>query len=399
MIALAHVLAVAALLLGLPLLIAVGVLALQLLAHALDGRAPAAAAAASDAPRRSLAVLVPAHNEEGGIAAALATVLPQLRAGDRLLVVADNCADATAAAARAAGAEVIERNSALRGKGYALGYGIDHLRADPPSAVVIVDADCQLAPGALDALMHSLADTGRPVQALYLMLAAPDAGLGRRLAQFAWRVRNWARPAGWHRLGLPCQLMGTGMAFSWAMLQDAHLANASIVEDMKLGIDLARGGAAPVFCDRALVTSQFPDSGAAAGTQRTRWEHGHIEMILREVPPMLGGAIARRDLRLLGMALDLAVPPLALLAGLLALDGLLAAAGWLLGGGGVALALALSLLGIFLVAILAAWAVRGRDLVRLAELLTVPWYILAKVPIYLRFIVRRQKDWVRTDRK
>jgi cellulose synthase/poly-beta-1,6-N-acetylglucosamine synthase-like glycosyltransferase len=392
-----QVLAVIALLLGVVLLIAVGVFALQIVAHAWRPR-PAGRAASSEA-RASLAVLVPAHDEEGGIAATLAAVLPQLAPGDRLLVVADNCADDTAAAARAAGAEVVERSSERRGKGYALGYGIDHLRASPPSAVVIVDADCDLAPGTLEALMQDLARTGRPVQALYLMLAPADAGLGRRLAQFAWRIRNWARPAGWHRLGMPCQLMGTGMAFSWEMLRDAPLANASIVEDMKLGIDLASHGQAPVFCDRALVTSQFPDSATATTTQRTRWEHGHIEMILREVPAMLRIVLARGDLLLLGMALDLAVPPLALLAGLLGLDFLLALAGRLLGAGSTALALASVLLCVFFGAVLLGWAVRGRDLVRLTELLAVPWYILAKLPLYLRFIVRRQKDWVRTDRK
>jgi cellulose synthase/poly-beta-1,6-N-acetylglucosamine synthase-like glycosyltransferase len=392
-----HAVVILALVLGLLLLIAVAVLALQIVAHALRPRP--AETIASSSPRGSLAVLVPAHDEEGGIAATIATVRAQLAPGDRLLVVADNCSDGTAAAARAAGAEVIERTSNLRGKGYALSHGIDHLRANPPSAVVIVDADCVLSPGALAALLQDLAHTGRPVQALYLMLAAADAGLGRRLAQFAWRVRNWVRPAGWHRLGLPCQLMGTGMAFSWDMLKEARLANASIVEDMKLGIELATLGAAPVFCDRALVTSQFPDSAAATGTQRTRWEHGHIEMILHEVPPLLRAALARRDLRLLGLALDLAVPPLALLAGLLALDGVLSLVGRWLGGGGAALALASVLLGTFLVSILLAWAVRGRDLVRLTELLAVPWYIVAKAPVYVRFIVRRQKAWVRTDRK
>ena len=395
--AVGHALVILALLLGMPLLVAVGVFALQIVAHAL--RPGPAEPAVSAAPRTPLAVLVPAHNEEGGIAATIAAVLPQLAAGDRLLVVADNCSDATAAAARSAGAEVIERASDLRGKGYALGHGIDHLRTNPPSAVVIVDADCLLAPGALTALLQDLAHTGRPVQALYLMQAAADAGLGRRLAQFAWRVRNWARPAGWHRLGMPCQLMGTGMAFSWDMLKDARLANASIVEDMKLGIELATLGTAPVFCDRALVTSQFPDSVAATGTQRTRWEHGHIEMILREVPPMFRAALVRRDWRLFGLAIDLAVPPLALLAGLLVLDGVLSLAGWWLGGGRTCVVLAALLLGTFFVSILLAWAVRGRDLVRLTELLAVPWYIVAKVPIYVRFIVRRQKAWVRTDRK
>jgi cellulose synthase/poly-beta-1,6-N-acetylglucosamine synthase-like glycosyltransferase len=391
-----HVLVVLALLLGVLLLIAVATFVLQIAAHVVSRPAADAAAAL---PRPTLAVLVPAHDEEGGIAAALATVVPQLAPGDRLLVVADNCSDGTAAAARAAGAEVVERRSDLRGKGYALAFGVDHLRAAPPSAVVIVDADCELAPGTLDALAAELARSGRPVQALYLMLAAADAGLGRRMAQFAWRVRNWARPAGWRRLGMPCQLMGTGMAFSWDMLRDASLANASIVEDMKLGIDLACRGAAPVFCDRALVTSRFPDSAAATGTQRTRWEHGHIEMILREVPAMLRAALARRDARLLGLALDLAVPPLALLAGLLALDWLLSLGGWLLGGGASALLLASLLMVAFFAAVFAAWAKRGRDLVALSELLSAPWYIVAKLPMYLRFIVRRQKDWVRTDRK
>jgi len=399
MIVLAEGLNVIAALLVLTMFVAVGVFALQVLAHAFDAKRGVPATGESPGRRASLAVLVPAHNEESGIAATLAAVRAQLAPGDRLLVVADNCSDATADVARAAGAEVIERASELRGKGYALAHGIDHLRAAPPSAVVIVDADCDLAAGALDALMHDLALTGRPVQALYLMLAPSGAGLSRRLAQFAWRVRNWARPAGWHRLGMPCQLMGTGMAFDWEMLRDAALANASIVEDMKLGLDLAARGMAPVFCQRALVTSWFPDSAAAAGTQRTRWEHGHIEMILREMPAILRLAAVRRDRRMLGMALDLGVPPLALLAGVLALAWLLAVAGWLLGGTALVAIVASALVALFLITILAAWSVQGRDLVRLGELLAVPWYIVAKLPMYVRFIVRRQRDWVRTDRK
>ncbi len=396
MILLAHVLGVLAFVVGLPLLLVVGVFALQCVAHALPRRvAPPPAAA----PRGAVALLVPAHDEEEGIAVALATMLPQLAPGDRLLVVADNCSDGTAAAARAAGAEVVERRSDLRGKGYALSYGVDHLRTDPPSTVVIVDADCALAPGAIEALLADLAATGRPTQALYLMQAPADAGLGRRLAQFAWRVRNWARPAGWHRLGLPCQLMGTGMAFPWPALAQAQLANGSIVEDMKLGIELALEGRAPQFCDHALVTSDFPVSTAATGTQRTRWEHGHIEMILREVAPMLRAAWRRRDARLLGLALDLAVPPLALLAALLAVDAGLALCARLAGAGGWASLPAALACGLFFLAILLAWAVRGRDLVRLTELLTVPWYIVAKIPVYVGFVLRRQKAWVRTDRK
>ena len=396
----AHVLLIAVVVLSVPLVVAVGVFALQIAAQARAGGRSSVGDGAGAAARGSVAILVPAHNEEDGIAQTLATLLPQLAAGDRVLVVADNCSDATAERARAAGAEVVERfHASDRGKGFALAFGVDHLRADPPAAVLIVDADCELAPGSLELLAAELERTRRPVQALYLMTAPADARLARRLAQFAWRVRNWARPAGWHRLGLPCQLMGTGMAFTWDMLRDAPLANASIVEDMKLGIELAKSGQAPVFCERALVTSRFPDSAAASTTQRTRWEHGHLEMILREVPAMLARAVARGDGRLLGLALDLAVPPLALLAGLLALDALLALAAWICGAGVGPVVVAGLLLALFLLSVLAAWFVRGRDLVRFAELMSVPWYIAAKLPVYLRFIVRRQRAWVRTDRK
>ena len=69
------------------------------------------------------------------------------------------------------------------------------------------------------------------------------------------------------------------------------------------------------------------------------------------------------------------------------------------GGAAAGLVLASALVATFFIAVLFAWGAQGRDLVRLGELLAVPWYIAAKLPMYLRFIVRRQRDWVRTDRK
>src|SRR6185369_9762676 len=77
-------------------------------------------------PRREprpfkLAVLMPAHDEELGIAGTVRALSAELAPGDRLLVVADNCSDRTAELARAAGAEVVERRDAeRRGKGHAL---------------------------------------------------------------------------------------------------------------------------------------------------------------------------------------------------------------------------------------------------------------------------------------
>src|SRR4051812_9727823 len=100
------------------------------------------------ARRPSVAVIIPAHDEALGIAATLRAIVPQLAAGDRVIVVADNCTDDTATVAAAAGAEVLERNDREhRGKGYALDFGVRHLAVNPPEVVIIIDADCDTASG------------------------------------------------------------------------------------------------------------------------------------------------------------------------------------------------------------------------------------------------------------
>ena len=351
-------------------------------------------------PRReTLVVLMPAHDEASGIAPAIAAVRAQLGTRDRLLVVADNCSDATAAVARAAGAEVTERsNATLRGKGYALDHGVRRLERDPPDLVIIVDADCIVAPYALEHLAQRCLASARPVQALYLMHAPPGAGLGLRIAEFAWLVKNKLRPLGGATLGWPCQLMGTGMAFPWALLRDAPLATGHLVEDMQLGLDLAGAGSAPLFCPQALVSSVFPTDADGARGQRTRWEHGHLSVIAKVGPRMLLRALVRRDPRLLGMTLDLMVPPLAaLVLTLVALTALGAVWAWLAADAwplGVA-ACALALLG---AGVVLAWWRDGKRIVALKELLSLPLYVAAKIPMYVQLFTKRQIEWVRTKR-
>jgi cellulose synthase/poly-beta-1,6-N-acetylglucosamine synthase-like glycosyltransferase len=361
---------------------------------------------ADDAPREPVAVLIPAHNEAAVIRATLASVMPQLRPGDVVLVVADNCSDDTAVLARACGAQVTERQDTVRrGKGFALAHGVAVLRAmpTPPRWVVFVDADCTVHPHALDRLAHACQQTQQPVQALYLM-QQPPAEPGRphgwrpHLAEFAWRVRNWVRPLGGQRLGWPCHLMGAGMAFPISLLDDKLLANGHITEDMKLGIDLVRSGHPPRFLPSARVTSTFPTTQAATRTQRTRWEHGHLDMLLHQAPSLWRQGWQQRDPMMRGMALDLCVPPLALLTALLAFGWCLAVATWLLGGWWLpAVVATASLIGL-VTAVTRAWQGWGRDVMAGRELLMVPLFILAKVPVYVGFVIRRQKSWVRTDR-
>ena len=385
--------------LALLLLVPASVLLLQL-AAAWPLRVPAGSAAHPAVPGRPrLAVLMPAHNEAAGIVSAIMAVNAQLEAGDRLLVVADNCSDDTARVAAAAGAHVAQRSDTLRrGKGYALDFGVRQLEADPPEVVLIVDADCEVHAGALDRLACACIAQQRPAQALYLMRSPPGAGLKTRIAEFAWAVKNHARALGNQRLGLPCQLMGSGMAFTWAHIQAAPLASGHIVEDLQLGLDLAACGAAPSFCPQALVTSTFPASVEGLTAQRTRWEHGYLDVMVTHGPRLLRQALASGRIGLVFSALDLCVPPLASMVlvqwGVLALSGIFIA----LSHRALPFGLSLLVVAITALALALGWWRFGRAIVSLKDFLGVPAYMVGKIPMYLRALRRRQVKWVRTRR-
>ncbi len=353
-----------------------------------------------DQPRPRTAVLVPAHDEQEIIADTIRRLRTQLEAGDRLVVVADNCTDATAARARAAGAEVIEREDPQRrGKGYALARGVSLLRADPPQVLVVIDADCRAEPGTIDHLARLVGRLNLPQQGLDLLDAPPGLATRAAISQLAFVVKNHVRPTGLQRLGVPCPLMGTGMAIPFAALDQVDLATGHLSEDMKLGIDLAIAGYPARFCPQAKVFSPMAGDTASSLTQRTRWEQGHLHTLLTQTPRLLYHALRQRRPRLLAMAADLLVPPLAALSLLVlavifwtGLGAALGASPWpLYLSSALALGLALT--------VLAAWARFGRDRVPAQALLAIPVYILWKLPIYVGFLWQRQRDWVRTQRQ
>ena len=370
-----------------------------LLAQVLLASLPVRPALQASGPRPRIAVLIPAHNEEAGLLATLSSLRPQLGIHDRILVVADNCKDRTAEVARRAGADVVERSHAeLRGKGYALDFGVQALAVAPPDIVVIVDADCIVHDGAIARLASLAAQHHRPVQALYLMHTPAGSGPLKKIAEFAWIVKNKVRPLGWFRLHWPCQLMGTGMAFEWQTIRAARLATGHIVEDMKLGMDLALAGSPPMFCPDALVHSYFPTSSEGVQSQRTRWEHGHLSMITSTVPRTLLAALLRASPALFAFGLDLCVPPLALLVllvcGLSGLSVLLA----LFGGPVAPLVLGILAGAALCAAILLAWWRHGRAVLSAKELALALVYVAAKIPLYFRFLFQRQVAWVRSKR-
>jgi cellulose synthase/poly-beta-1,6-N-acetylglucosamine synthase-like glycosyltransferase len=352
------------------------------------------------APARAT-IIIPAHNEATGLPQTLqplltlTTIVPAVE----LLVIADNCSDDTAAVAQAMGVRVLERwSETARGKGYAMDFGIRAIADHPPDVVVFLDADCQISAPEVQHLITAAMTTQRPAQAHYRMLLPSQANPKHRVAAFAFAFKNVVRMRGLLRLGGTIVLGGSGMAFPWQTLQNVDLASGAIVEDMKLGIDLAIAGTPALIESKALVTSVLPQQSQAVKTQRTRWEHGHLQSMLTFVPQLLRESIVQRRFDLFLMAWDLCIPPLSLLVMLWVLAFGVTGIGQFWGGVQGAFGLVAIAGGMLMMAIAIGWNALGKDDLPLLDLVKVPLYVLGKVPLYLRFLVKPQQSWQRTER-
>ena len=346
----------------------------------------------------STVIIVPAHDEQAIIRSTLMALKAAADGAARILVVADNCSDATAAEARRAGAEVIERNDTVRrGKGFALDFARRKLAAAPPDLVVIIDADCRIDAESLRRLIAACAATARPCQAVYLLDPAPSSPPPVQISTFAFFIRNVVRQRALQRLIGRVHLLGTGMVLPWPAFDRDDLATADIVEDLKMGIELAAAGSPPLLVESAEVWSA-PETDANTLVQRRRWEGGFLAHALASGPRMLVKSIARPDPRGVWAALDLMVPPLALLVMLdivalvlgVALVCFSGTAAWPV----MLLAAALLLASVALVAI---WLREGSRFVSLGGLARIPLYLAWKLPLYLGLARRgAPKEWLRT---
>jgi glycosyltransferase involved in cell wall biosynthesis len=135
------------------------------------------------AEAREVSVIIPAYNEEGGIA----TVVTRVRARHawrEVLVVDDGSSDATAARAEAAGARVV-RHPYNKGNGAAVKTGLREASGD---VVLLMDADGQHDPEDVDAVLAPLGAYDMVIGAR----AARDQSLSRALGNELFKaLASW----------------------------------------------------------------------------------------------------------------------------------------------------------------------------------------------------------------
>ncbi|MBB1344483.1 glycosyltransferase family 2 protein [Pseudoalteromonas sp. AS71] len=342
-------------------------------------------------------IVIPAHNEEMIIKDTLVKLKSEVNSLSKVLVVADNCTDATAPIAEALGATVVIRNNnELLGKGYAIQAGVDYLQALSPEVVIVFDADCEFTSGSFNKLAKRCIDENSVIQSAYIMKSPEHADIKIKVAEFAWFVKNVIRPKGLALFNINCQLQGSGMAFPASVLEQVSFSSGSIVEDLELGLKLNAMNEAVIFDNSSLVISYFPTSAAGTDSQRTRWEHGHLSSISM-LPKKFLQALLTFKIKSCFTILDAMLPPTVL---------------WLfIVFGSTFLCFVFMLFNVFMPFLLSVtslitllfslslvWFVAARHIIQTKDILLMYKYIFSKLTVYKTFITKRQKKWVKTDR-
>ncbi len=254
---------------------------------------PALAVPGEDPPsgtRLRCTVLVPAHDEEAVIGATLRSLADQVRRPDRILVIADNCTDATGEVARASGVEVVESVGNTDKKAGALNQQLALLlpSLDAEDVVLVMDADSTISPDFLETALGLLEDDADLMAVGGLFFGEGGGGLVGQLqrSEYGRYQRIVAR-----RLDRVFVLTGTASVIRGFALSAVAQARGSLVpgppgkvydtlaltEDNELTLALKTLGAQMTSPHQCRVTTEVMTRWRDLWRQLLRWLRGALE--------------------------------------------------------------------------------------------------------------------------
>jgi biofilm PGA synthesis N-glycosyltransferase PgaC len=229
----------------------------------------------------TVAVVVPAHNEAATIEQTIRSCLHQTYPVAQVIVVADNCTDATAALARAAGATVIEGSGGS--KAAAQNLALPHVVAD---LVVALDGDNTLDATAVAYLVATM-------RAGHAGTCAAVLPKDTTTIYSQYRTLYHACSNGWTKKiqdTLGRQLVLNGMANCHrtdVLAAMGGFPDDSITEDFNLTWALHRRGYSVVFTPEAFVYTQEPTSFRELIGQMHRWTAGFAQCMVTHQAPLM----------------------------------------------------------------------------------------------------------------
>ena len=260
----------------------------------------------------TFALVISAHDEE----AVIANMVSSLKALDYpseaydIFVIADNCGDNTAEAARDAGAIVFERfDPHKRGKGHALEWMFEKLfrmekRYD---YVSVFDADNLVDPGYLKA-MNRKANQGFNVVQGFLDSKNPyDSWITAAYSYCFWSI-NRTFQLSRYKLGLCCELSGTGFIISLDTLRRYGWRATCLTEDMEFTMQMCFNDEKVAFAYDAVVFDEKPLTLAQSWRQRKRWMQGHCDVASRYFTKLIKKGVKERKFSCIDCAVYLIQP-------------------------------------------------------------------------------------------
>ncbi|OPY67926.1 MAG: Beta-monoglucosyldiacylglycerol synthase [Syntrophorhabdaceae bacterium PtaU1.Bin034] len=346
----------------------------------------------------SLAVVIPAHNEEGHIG----TTVAHLQRSNypktfySVFVLADNCEDKTAERAVQAGARVFRRtDTSNRGKGQALDWFFRNHRDiyGAFDGIVMVDADTTVHKDFLAEIAASLKHPSVSAVQGYYGVSNGEEHWRSGLMSAAFHVFNHLRPAGYNGIGGTAGLRGNGMGFRTELILRTGWPAYSIVEDYEFTMRLLLEGILVHYNPDAMVFSDMPTERKVAETQRMRWEGRGKDMKNTFVRLFFKKLMKQPKLRDLEALISFFVPPLALLvSGQILLFGVSFLVYPPLA---TVLSFCFAVDAFYVVSGLVLRGARGTEW---RSLLLAPVYMMWKMPLYYKMRQRDPDVWVRTKR-
>ena len=243
-------------------------------------------------PARVIAI-IPAHNEEIGIAQTIDSLRRQTQAPDQILVAADNCTDGTVDIAKAMGVEVLETWDNTAKKTGALNQGLAMVLPglQPHDVVLMMDADSRLNRDFVAAGMayfeHWPLRGG--ISGSSLAADHPSRVALLQKIEYTQGLRSVHRRAG--RIHV---LSGAATIFTVEALRKvAEMRGSSVIpgvkglvydessltEDYELTVALKRVGYDPRCAADCIVDTDVMPTWRDWRIQRLRWQRGTLETL------------------------------------------------------------------------------------------------------------------------
>jgi poly-beta-1,6-N-acetyl-D-glucosamine synthase len=237
---------------------------------------------------QKIIVLIPAHDEEATIGAAIASVSEQ---ADCVYVIADNCTDGTVEIARSTGADVIETEGNRDKKAGALNQVLARLlpSLNDENFVLVMDADGALDDGFVAAAVEKFSKDSRLGGVSGTFRGGPGGGFVGMLqrneyARYARDVRRLK--------GRALVLTGTAAMFRVSALRDVLAARNDgrlphgggqiydthvLTEDNELTLALLHIGWRILAPRECTLTTEIMETWGDLAKQRLRWKRGAFE--------------------------------------------------------------------------------------------------------------------------